>query len=218
MSDQLDNAIALLLLGASASARQATYTDAGTQTGPFGEGGVAKVAEAEADPESEHEPEEGANQAPPQAVVQILQPAAQAPQPATQAPQQVPQAAIQASQAANQAPPPGVQAQQAPVAHPTAVGHVDAAGRFVCFCGSTMRNRLKNIGSHLSSRHNPNSAYSLKRANNPRVCGSCTRTVSSFHQFEAHIRNVHGRRGGTAVLWNEWRNTTPDTVIDPFMV
>ncbi|KAI4864216.1 hypothetical protein F4820DRAFT_449296 [Hypoxylon rubiginosum] len=99
--------------------------------------------------------------------------------------------------------------------HPKARGYVDDDGKFHCVCGARpFTNATKNISSHISHMHNPDSKHSRKDKEDPRVCGVCKEKCKSFHKFETHIRNKHHFRGSVKVLWKRWEETNSGDTIN----
>ncbi|KAI0152162.1 hypothetical protein F4776DRAFT_659090 [Hypoxylon sp. NC0597] len=104
--------------------------------------------------------------------------------------------------------------QSTEISHPSGRGYIDGNGKFRCECGARpITNAPANISSHLSNAHNANSAKARKGLRDPRVCGGCSRTCNSFHIFQAHVRNFHGLRGSSRMMWNQWQSTSHGDVI-----
>ncbi|KAL7622020.1 hypothetical protein AAE478_007521 [Parahypoxylon ruwenzoriense] len=99
--------------------------------------------------------------------------------------------------------------------HPRARGVIDSNGMFRCVCGTRpMKNHPHNISSHLTTKHTPNSTRAQKQASGPRICAACGAKTKNFFSFEGHIRNKHGYRGRTASIWEDWKSSDDNTVIN----
>ncbi|KAI1639740.1 hypothetical protein F4809DRAFT_638334 [Biscogniauxia mediterranea] len=71
--------------------------------------------------------------------------------------------------------------------------------KYECQCGARMANRAKNIGSHMSKKHNPNGRYEQLYApfgnNIPCAEPGCDATFRHRYDIIHHYRRRHNHRG-----------------------
>ncbi|KAI5859851.1 hypothetical protein GGS23DRAFT_600038 [Durotheca rogersii] len=91
--------------------------------------------------------------------------------------------------------------------------------RFYCDCRLETRgvkNQAADISSHISSNHNPNSAYKKKTRTAPRRCIQCRTSYKNFTSMERHMRSKHKIRGATTSwLRAVYRETRDGDGLDP---
>ncbi|KAI1085920.1 hypothetical protein F5B19DRAFT_498884 [Rostrohypoxylon terebratum] len=85
--------------------------------------------------------------------------------------------------------------------HPGAAGWVSVDGKFMCECGSVMRNDNHCISSHLTKKHKSDSAYQrtqFKAAGAVWSCPDCESGHENWNALLAHYRRQHAFRGDSS--------------------
>ncbi|RYP48326.1 hypothetical protein DL768_005782 [Monosporascus sp. mg162] len=83
----------------------------------------------------------------------------------------------------------------------------DGTRWFCNICKKTISAKGSSVPTHINKKHNPKSAFAKKAANGPQVqCSKpgCTYRATNFNNFQHHHRSVHGHRGPSQGLYNEF--------------
>ncbi|XDG05961.1 hypothetical protein ABKA04_005576 [Annulohypoxylon sp. FPYF3050] len=101
--------------------------------------------------------------------------------------------------------------------HLGADGWVSVEGKFMCHCGSVMRNDHHCISSHLTKKHKPDSAYQktqFKAAGTVWACPDCESAHENWNALLAHYRRQHAFRGDSSGKRGQTDPFKPESSLD----